>query len=133
MWKGSPAENIHLPHNHTRDSIAYTGTHDNDTLAGWFRALASEERERVRGYLGTADGEPCWDLLRLNHLSVARAAIAPVQDLLGLGSHSRTNRPGAARHNWTFRLRPKELTERLALRLAELTELAGRTAVKPPG
>ena len=130
-FTGSPAKNIHLPHNHRHDCIAYTGTHDNDTISGWFDALPHDQRERLSAYLGASPEASHWNLLRLNALSVARTAIAPVQDLLGLGSRARTNRPGSASNNWAFRVRPKELSESLAQQLGQLTELAGRTAVTP--
>jgi 4-alpha-glucanotransferase len=132
-FTGSPADNIHVPHNHTPDAIAYTGTHDNDTIAGWCGSLPPDQKEHLARYLGVSSEESHWRLLRLVWLSVARTAVAPVQDLLGLGSRTRMNRPGSARGNWAFRLRPRELGDDLATRLAQLTEAAGRRPAASAG
>jgi len=119
------------PHHFPRNAVVYTGTHDNDTTRGWFRGLARSgatrtERDLVLKYL---DGDPRtvhWDLIRLAWMSAPHTAIAPVQDLLGLGSQARMNRPGTSRGNWTWRLSAGALDEHLALRLAELTLTYGR-------
>ncbi len=125
---GDPDTNVHLPHRHVRECVAYTGTHDNDTTAGWFASLdaAGDERRRVLACTGGDERTVHWDILRTAWLSVADTAIAPVQDLLGLGSRARMNRPGTATRNWRFRLRPHELEGDLADRLRGLTEAAGR-------
>jgi 4-alpha-glucanotransferase len=126
-----------LPHNHQRDLYAYTGTHDNDTVMGWWngrgagdstRTLEDVERERgnARHYLATDGSEMNWVFIRAVLASVAGAALFPVQDLLGLGSEARMNRPSVASGNWRWRLPEAELTPALAARLRDLTELYGR-------
>ncbi len=125
-----------LPHNFPRNAVVYTGTHDNDTTVGWFFDQGSgtrnagqteKERQGAMKYLGVTDGhEIHWRMTRLALLSVANVAIIPVQDLLGLGSEARMNRPGVDRGNWSFRLAPGALTPELAARLRELTEVYGR-------
>ena len=125
-----------FPHNFPRNAVVYTGTHDNDTTVGWFFDQGSgtrnagqteKERQGAMKYLGVTDGhEIHWRMIRLALLSVANVAIIPVQDLLGLGSEARMNRPGVDRGNWSFRLAPGALTPELAARLRELTEVYGR-------
>jgi 4-alpha-glucanotransferase len=116
--------------------VVYTGTHDNDTTVGWFfdpgsgtrnPAQAEKERKAALRYLGVEDGHDIhWRMIRLAMQSVANVAIIPVQDLLGLGTEARMNRPGVDRGNWSFRLAPGALTPELAARLRELTEVYGR-------
>jgi 4-alpha-glucanotransferase len=127
------------PHNYPRAAVAYTGTHDNDTSAGWFHDLGvgtrgpeqgALERRAVLRYLGAADGddgrEIHWRMIRAIMGSVANVAIVPVQDLLGLGSEARMNHPGTAEGNWSFVLPPGALTTAVATRLRDLTETYGR-------
>ena len=128
----------HLPHNYPRRCVAYTGTHDNDTAVGWFndagdanrsREQVEKERAAVLRYLGSADGHDIhWQMIRVVYASVANLVIVPVQDVLGLGSEARMNRPGTAVGNWRWRLDPRALTPALAQRLHELTETYGRLA-----
>lgn len=126
-FDGNP-NNQYLPHNHTPNSVAYTGTHDNDTTVGWYRSIKKAERVRLHLYAGSKSGNAADTLLRLTWASVARVAITPVQDLLALGSHSRMNIPGTAEHNWTWRMTPEQLMRLQVARLRELTELYGRAA-----
>jgi 4-alpha-glucanotransferase len=124
------------PHNYPRNLVAYTGTHDNDTTAGWWAGTdeystrsadeIAHEREHCRRYLGMDGTEPHWAFVRAVLASVADTAIVPVQDLLGLGSQARMNRPGTLSGNWRWRLAPGELTEQTARRLAVLTETYDR-------
>jgi 4-alpha-glucanotransferase len=128
---GGDPGNPYLPHNHDRNSVVYTGTHDNDTAAGWARVRGRlrPEARRALDYLGCEpgpDAEVHWALIRLAFLSVANLAMLPVQDVLGLGNEARMNRPGIARGNWTWRLAPAALTEAAAARLAKLTRRYGR-------
>lgn len=119
----------YLPHNYPRNCVAYTGTHDNNTLCGWFAEEATAaEKERLFRYLGrkVQQGELAWELVRLLMASVADGVVVPVQDLLGLGSEARMNRPASSRGNWRWRLKAGDLTQGLALRLRELTETYGR-------
>lgn len=125
------------PHNYRRDCVVYTGTHDNDTTAGWFHSEAGEgttrsadsiERERahVLAYTGTTGEEIHWDMIRLAWGSVASLAIAPAQDLLGLGTEARMNLPGTASGNWKWRMRPGALTAEIESRLRGLTAIYER-------
>jgi 4-alpha-glucanotransferase len=114
-----------LPHRHVRNCILYTGTHDNNTVKGWFQKEAgAEERERLFRYLGReidAD-EVAWEMNRLAMMSVADTVILPVQDLLGLGAEARMNHPAGNRGNWRWRLLPGMLSTALAARLLELVQ-----------
>jgi 4-alpha-glucanotransferase len=117
--------NRHNPHalaNHRRNSVAYTGTHDTDTVVGWFAALPPRQRAAT----GLDPAEPHWGLIELAYRSPAALAIVPAQDVLGLGSEARMNRPGMPRGNWSWRLERGALTEAPARRLRRLAEQHGR-------
>ncbi len=123
---GSGADNLYLPHNLTRDTVVYTGTHDNDTTAGWYRAADERARDHVRRYLSVNGDDICWDLIHAAYRSVAGTAIAPLQDVLALGSEARMNVPGRADGNWGWQMAANALDAGLAARLRELTALYGR-------
>ncbi len=125
---GSGPTHPFLPHNYTRDYVVYTSSHDSDTVVGWYRNGSTEsERDYVRRYLGRDGSDIAWDLIRLAWASVANTAMAPVQDLLSLGSEARMNTPSTlGPPNWCWRLRPGELTPAVAERLLELTTIYGR-------
>ena len=123
---GGDAANDHLPHNYTRDSVAYTGTHDNDTSRGWLASLDEKEREFGLSYLNTDGREINWDMIRAAMSSVADMAITPMQDLIGLGSEARMNTPASDRGNWSWRMSAEMMNEDLAERLRAMTELFGR-------
>jgi 4-alpha-glucanotransferase len=108
----------HRLENHHANAVAYTSIHDTDTAVGWFRQLKPGQREAT----GLDPAEPSWGLIDLAYSSPARLAIAPAQDVLGLGSEARMNRPGHARGNWQWRLEPGQLTKPLAQRLRGLVE-----------
>ncbi|QWV92705.1 4-alpha-glucanotransferase [Geomonas oryzisoli] len=113
---------IYLPHNHSVDSVAYTGTHDTNTVQGWFDAAAPEEKERLARYLGRApEGDACWEVIRLALMSVARTAVIQMQDLLGGGAETRMNTPGRPEGNWQWRLPPSCDLPGIAGQLADLT------------
>jgi len=118
-------DNPHLPHNHIENCIVYTGTHDNNTVRGWFE---SEARERQKQYLFRYLGFKVsasrlhWHFIRMALASVAQMAIIPVQDVLGLGSDARMNNPARKRGNWRWQLKTGQLTSRIADKLAEMTE-----------
>ncbi len=118
-----------LPHNFIRDCIVYTGAHDNDTVAGWYRVTSREaERDYARKYLGCDGSDIAWDLIRLAWASVAHTAITTAQDLLSLGHEARMNLPGSVgAPNWCWRLRHGALTGEVAARLRELTAIYERT------
>jgi 4-alpha-glucanotransferase len=112
-----------------RHDVVYTGTHDNDTSVGWWRTASERERDAVRAALADrniAEAEPNWMLIRLALDSPAAVSIVPAQDLLGLGSDARTNRPGRARGNWRWRLADGALDRPLARRLRDATVASGR-------
>jgi 4-alpha-glucanotransferase len=110
---------------HHENQVLYTGTHDNDTLRGWYEGLP-EKRLAVLRAAGVRGRQPWWDLIALAQSSVARLCMLQVQDVLGLGNEARMNLPGTASGNWSFRLEPGQLTKRHAKRLREVTEGAGR-------
>jgi 4-alpha-glucanotransferase len=123
------------PHNYPRNLAAYTGTHDNDTVMGWWRSeggdstRASEdvvvEKQKARAYLGTDGHEIHWVMIRELMKSVADTVIFPMQDVLGLGSEARMNTPSTASGNWRWRLTARAAAED-ARRLREMAELYGR-------
>jgi 4-alpha-glucanotransferase len=122
----------YAPHNYSRDSVVYTGTHDNNTVVGWFQDEAGpEEIHELTAYIGRelTREEVHWELIRLALKSVADTAIIPMQDLLGLGTEARMNRPATTEGNWRWRLLSKQVTPSLVARLAEMTELSGRSRV----
>ncbi|MEB3196879.1 MAG: 4-alpha-glucanotransferase [Candidatus Sericytochromatia bacterium] len=117
----------YLPHNYDHNCVAYTGTHDNDTVRGWFDSASEAERGFALRYLGTdGPGFPA-AMVRAVLASPARIALVPAQDLLGLGSAARMNTPGLASANWAWRLFPDQLNGELAHWLGDLTYLYGRT------
>jgi len=119
------ADNTHLPHNYTSDFVVYTGTHDNNTTAGWLQSLTKEEKTTVDKYLGVEDAA-VWQLIRKAEESVAQLAILPMQDILGLASNARTNTPGTIKGNWIWRMKQDQLKPALGNKLLELTRLFGR-------
>jgi 4-alpha-glucanotransferase len=122
----SGPDNHFLPHNYAQEEwVVYTGTHDNDTTAGWWRSAPQEEREYARRYLGR-EYAGVEDFIRLAYASNARRAVIPLQDHLGLGSEARMNTPGTTQGNWSWRLSGGELTSGLASNLREMTETYGR-------
>ena len=123
LWAFRAARrNPHRLENHRRNSVAYTSTHDTDTAVGWFSAL----RPRQRAATGLDPAEPNWGLIELAYASRASLAIVPAQDVLGLGSDARMNRPGRTDGNWRWRLEHGALTPALAGRLRRLAEQHGR-------
>jgi 4-alpha-glucanotransferase len=122
-----PRSNVHRLENHRRRSVVYVGTHDCDTALGWWTALAPRER-RATGLPGV---EPHWELIETAFSSRAELAIVQAQDVLGLGSEARMNRPGTTGGNWSWRLRRGQLTKDLAMRLREATAAAGRAGTAP--
>ncbi len=119
-----------LPHNHIRNCVVYTGTHDNNTARGWFMEEAEEhERNNLFGYLGheAKPEEIHWELTRLAMGSVADTAIIPLQELLGLDQSARMNRPARGNGNWKWRAPQDLLPEEAASRFLEMTRNHGRS------
>ncbi len=124
-WR-SDEHNPHLPHHHPPNSVVYTGTHDNDTITGWWSGLDEGERHYVREYLASDCSEPNWSLIDCALASAADTAIVPLQDYLGLGSEFRMNVPGEAENNWRWRFRWDDLDDALGERIAGLCRHHGR-------
>jgi 4-alpha-glucanotransferase len=128
-FDGEPDTNPHWLSNHVKNSVVYTGTHDNNTVRGWFEKEANVVQKRnLFALLGRdvpAD-KVHWELIRLAMSSVGNIVIIPMQDVLGLGQVARMNRPATVRGNWCWRLRPRQVNSRRARKLAELTEACGR-------
>lgn len=121
----------YLPHNFHPNCVVYTGTHDNNTVKGWYKNEAtSEEKERLYNYLGhrVSDSEVHWELIRLAMNSVANLSIIPMQDILGLGQKARMNRPAIKQGNWRWRLPEVEpvMFRTVTQQLLEMTETYGR-------
>jgi len=102
---GGDAMNPHLPHNHEVDQVVYSGTHDNDTVVGWWKKAGKAEREHVREYMRfKSDHEVHWEFIKCAVSSVALTAIVPMQDVLGLGDEARMNTPATQAGNWGWRI-----------------------------
>jgi 4-alpha-glucanotransferase len=115
-----------LPHNHERDTVVYTGTHDNDTVAGWWATATDKERHDARGYLNTDGHDMPWTLIRAAMASVADTAVHPMQDVLALPTECRMNFPGQESGWWGWRFDWSQVQPWHAQRLAELGRLYGR-------
>jgi 4-alpha-glucanotransferase len=138
-----PKSSDYQPHNYPRHCVVYTGTHDNDTVVGWFHSGIGEgttrdreqierERRKVLQYTGTDGREIHWDMIRLALASVGEMAIFPMQDLLGLGTKARMNMPGTAEGNWSWRFTWQQLSAEAERRLQEMTEVYQRTSLVTP-
>ncbi len=125
---GDPGAHIYLPHRYERNTVAYTGTHDNDTMLGWWNNVASDqEKSAAQAYLGiTNDDDVAWAFIRAAAGSIADLCVVPLQDVLGLDSEARMNVPSHPEDNWTWRYRSGGLTPPIAQRLAELTTTCDR-------
>ncbi|MFW6363190.1 MAG: 4-alpha-glucanotransferase [Spirochaeta sp.] len=123
---GQDMVNEFLPHNYESNCIAYTGTHDNDTLVGWLESAKPEDKELAYEYLNSDRKEPHWDFIRGIYASPAAFAITPLQDVIGLGKEARMNTPGTLGGNWNWRFTQDMLKPRLLQQLARLSELYGR-------
>jgi 4-alpha-glucanotransferase len=124
---GDPGAHIHLPHTFTCEKVVSTGTHDNDTMAGWWATGATElERQYVQAYLGCCEGDIHWAMIRAAFRSVANLCIVPLQDVLGLGSEARMNVPSLEEGNWRWRFSADLLRPEVAKKLAALTEICDR-------
>ncbi len=124
-FSGDPSDN-YLPHMYVRNTVVYTGTHDNDTTRGWYATAPEKACDQVRRYVGRNGEDIAWDFIRLAWASVANLAVAPLQDVLNLGAESRMNTPGRAAGNWGWRFQDWQLNDEILARLAGMTEQYGR-------
>ncbi len=134
---GDAHANDFLPHNFPKHKVVYTGTHDNDTVVGWWaagvgdstrtQAEVDREHERALAYVGGDGSEIHWDFIRTLLVSVADTAIVPLQDVLGEGSRARMNLPGRPGGNWRWRYAAADLTPEIRARLRAITEASART------
>jgi 4-alpha-glucanotransferase len=122
LFAFSGRDNPHRPENHGEQLVVYTGTHDTETARGWWDSLDA----RARAASGLDPAEPHWSLIELALSSRAALAVIPAQDVLGLGSEARMNRPGIAQGNWRWQLSEGQLSDALAARLRAATEQSGR-------
>ena len=123
----SDPSNAYLPHNYKPNGICYTGTHDNDTIAGWYASAPKRERDFAEKYLGVSGAENVpRALLRAGQGSAAELFVAQLQDYLGLGSESRINVPGVGSGNWRWRLLPGQTRAEVAEEIRSMTALYGR-------
>ena len=126
---GAGHDQAYLPHHHDKNSVVYTGTHDNNTTMGWWHSESAGTREHVTRYIDKgprSDHDVVWDFIRLAMLSVADTAIVPFQDILALDAGARMNLPGETDGNWSWRVRREAFHENLSHRLRPLLELGDR-------
>lgn len=127
---GGDSRNIHLPHNHLRHSVVYTGTHDNETTLGWFKSGSKPRRQphikHCLKYLKSNGKEINWDMIDAAFSSVAEIAIVPMQDVIGLDNSARMNTPGTMDNNWTWRMTKEQFENADWERLREASEFFGR-------
>ena len=119
----------YLPHNYTENCVAYTGTHDNETITGWFKNISKEEQQQARDYLCdymTPASRLYKSFISLIMRSRANLCIIPMQDYLGLGNKARMNQPSTVGINWKWRLKEKELSELLQDEVYHITKRYGR-------
>ena len=124
------AANDYLPHNYNNNCVVYTGTHDNETISGWFAGLSQEGKKQVRDYLCdyyTPDKQMHKVLISTAMASVAKDCIVPMQDYLGLDNTARMNQPGTVGFNWRWRLLPGQITDSLAWEIRSMVRRYGRT------
>lgn len=122
---GGPSDPF-LPHNYSRNCVVYTGTHDNDTVVGWYQRVPEEEKLFYREYLGCDGSHVAWDLIRACWGSTAVFALAPMQDFLNLDNRARMNYPGNPSGNWTWRMLESALDGELQARIRKLNYLYSR-------
>jgi 4-alpha-glucanotransferase len=123
---GDLGAHIYLPHR-AAGKVIYTGTHDNDTTAGWWKSGATEdERRHAEAYVGNCEDGVHWAFIRAAQASVGELSITPLQDVLGLDSSARMNTPSANGGNWKWRFTPGELPDAASAKLAHLAEITDR-------
>jgi 4-alpha-glucanotransferase len=123
---GDAGAHVYLPHRLTPDRVVYTGTHDNDTTVGWWKAAGDYERRSAEAYLGPAEDGINWAMIRAAQCSAASFAVAPLQDVLGLGSEARFNTPSTKQGNFRWRYERGSMARPLAEKLAALAAVTDR-------
>lgn len=118
--------NPYLPHFYDSNSVVYTGTHDNDTVVGWYESLDSNDKLKLHKYSAANGYEIHWDMIRLAWASVSRIAVIPLQDVLGLGSRARMNVPGTLVNNWQWRFTEGQIQAEHAEKMLEMSKLYNR-------
>ncbi|HWQ29996.1 MAG TPA: 4-alpha-glucanotransferase [Negativicutes bacterium] len=119
----------YLPHNYDKNCVVYTGTHDNETIAGWYENLDCTDKQLAMDYLDidpNKDTDIHWKFIRLALSSVADLAVIPIQDYLGLGNEARINKPSTVGDNWKWRLLENEITDELVEKIKKVTKTYGR-------
>lgn len=125
----SREESDYLPHNYDKNCVVYTGTHDNDTILGWYKEINKEDAKLLKEYLNIDEDdikELNWHIIRLALASVAKYCIIPMQDYLGLGAEARINTPGTQGGNWQWRMKKGAVTKELVEKIRRLTKVYGR-------
>jgi 4-alpha-glucanotransferase len=117
---------MHLPQQYTPDTVAYTGTHDNDTTQGWWNTANKATKWAVEALVGPVGGRPVWPLIRATEASVAELAVIPMQDLLELGSEGRMNTPAVGAGNWGWRAPEGSWTAEIAAKMAAIADVTDR-------
>lgn len=118
-----------MPHNYIKNCVVYTGTHDNNTIQGWYGELSKKDKKFAEAYIdneGVSNDEIHWDYIRLAMGSVANMCVIPMQDYLGLGKEARINTPATLGENWKWRMSDKALTKSLSKEIYKLTKLYAR-------
>ena len=124
---GSDSKNGHLPHNYTRNTVCYVATHDNDTVMAWKDSFPAKDIANAKKYFGLTEEEGInWGMIRGGMSSVADLFVAQMQDYLGYGNEARTNEPSTASGNWSWRMRSRTATKKLAKKIRSMTEFFGR-------
>ncbi len=123
---GLNSDNIFLPHNYVKNSVVYTGTHDNATIKGWLANCNKEELQYLKNYCGYNGEDFVWLFIRMALGSVSAYSIIPMQDYLGLGDEARMNIPSTLGGNWVWRMEKGDCSKELSKRLFEITKLYGR-------
>jgi 4-alpha-glucanotransferase len=129
-FDGDAAINPHWPRNHVKNAVVYSGTHDTNTVRGWFgKEAGASQKKRLFDCLGhrVGVGQVSWEMIKLVISSVADIAIVPMQDVLNLGEDARMNHPGTVVGNWSWRLSRRQINSSVARRLAKLTEIYNRS------
>ncbi len=123
----SAEDNEFIPHTYDKNSVVYTGTHDNNTTAGWFKHSPPQDKQNMHDYFCLDEKDPAWSFIRLAWSTVSNLAIAPMQDVLRLGEEARMNFPGKAPGYWKWRYQRNMLTDNHVKDLRKITEVYGRS------